>query len=502
MHPVIAALARHAAARPGHVALSDGVRDISYGAAYQAVNNAAAAMNCERPATVGLALDNGPAWLLIDLATLAARMRCVPVPGFFSATQQLHLLRDAAVELLITDRPEFHAELLRAHGIAARGPQELHIGQAKIYQFLLMGSSKTSFHPHTVKITYTSGTTGTPKGVCLDGGAVAAVAMSLAGACRLTYTDRHLSLLPLATLLENVAAYSILIAGGTCIVPPLEFVGMQGSSRFDCERMLHALQESRASTAIAAPHMIQAAVAKLESDRTPLKALRFLAMGGAPAPASLLERAAAVRLPLYQGYGLSECASVVTLNTPAYGRRTSVGRPLPHARVVIADDGEVCVSGATLLGYCGSDAAIPDPWPTADTGYFDDDGYLHLTGRKKDIFITAYGRNVAPEWVEAELTTAPCITQAWVYGEGRPSNVAVITAAPGHGPHDIDAAIARANARLPDYARIAAWVSSEGPFSYARGELTVNGKLRRDVLLSTYRSRIDRLYEECAANVL
>jgi long-chain acyl-CoA synthetase len=94
MHPVIAALARHAAARPGHVALSDGVRDISYGAAYQAVNNAAAAMNCERPATVGLALDNGPAWLLIDLATLAARMRCVPVPGFFSATQQLHLLRD------------------------------------------------------------------------------------------------------------------------------------------------------------------------------------------------------------------------------------------------------------------------------------------------------------------------------------------------------------------------------------------------------------------------
>ena len=246
MHPVIAALARHAAARPGHIALSDGVREIDYRSAYQAVSNAAAAFNYARPATIALALENGPAWLLLDLATLAARMRCVPVPGFFSAGQQLHLLQDAAVELLITDRPEFHGELLRAHGIAASGPAHVNVPGARLYQLRLSGVSRPAVHRHTAKITYTSGTTGAPKGVCLDGSAIAAVASSLVQKCRLSPGDRHLSLLPLATLLENVGVYSTLIAGGTCVVPPLEAVGVQGSSRFDCERMLDALVQSRA----------------------------------------------------------------------------------------------------------------------------------------------------------------------------------------------------------------------------------------------------------------
>ena len=96
---------------------------------------------------------------------------------------------------------------------------------------------------------------------------------------------------------------------------------------------------------------------------------------------------------------------------------------------------EILVSGATALGYCGTPASAHDPWPTGDLGYLAD-GFLYLTGRKKNIFITSFGRNVSPEWVEAELTTAPAIAQAWVWGEGRPWNTAVIT--PAHGCTSFD----------------------------------------------------------------
>ncbi len=112
-------------------------------------------------------------------------------------------------------------------------------------------------------------------------------------------------------------------------------------------------------------------------------------------------------MPVYEGYGLSMCVGGV----PQYGRKRcrpgSVGRPLPHVEVRLADDGEVLIKGSTLLGYLGEAPHADEWWPSGDLGEFDEEGFLYLKGRKKHQFVTSFGRNVNPEWVEAELTSAP-----------------------------------------------------------------------------------------------
>ena len=144
----------------------------------------------------------------------------------------------------------------------------------------------------------------------------------------------------------------------------------------------------------------------------------------------------------------------------------------------------------------------PDPdgyWASGDTGYLDEDGYLHLTGRKKNMFITSFGRNVAPEWVERELTIQPIIANAAVFGEGRPWNVALIVARelPGVDRDSaIDAAVAKANQSLPDYAQVRHWLLAEEPFSLQNGLLTSNGRLRRAEIWACYESAVEKLYGE------
>jgi len=230
--------------------------------------------------------------------------------------------------------------------------------------------------------------------------------------------------------------------------------------------------------------------------------LRFVAVGGARVSPELLDAARAAGIPVYEGYGLSECSSVVTLNRPGEDRPGSVGKPLPHARLRIAADGEIHVSGATLLGYAGQRPQA-DPWyATGDLGFIDDDGFLHLTGRRRNAFITAYGRNVNPEWPESELSRFAEITQAVVFGEARESNVAIIQpAAAGIPDTAIDACVAAANELLPDYARIHQWLRSDAAFDTANGLLTATGKPRRDAVWTHYRSRFEAAAAQPMQNI-
>lgn len=493
MNAVLAALARHGAASPGRTAITDGELSIGYRQLHCEVTALAARIRSSGACVVGLALDDGPAWLMTDLAVLAARIAGAPIPAFFSRAQQLHLLRDAGIDCVITDRADDWTALLH----------QARIGVARCFPVTIAGRRHAVFrlaHERlarelpggTAKVTYTSGTTGTPRGVCLTDAALCAVATSLARACELTPADRHASLLPLATLLENVAVYAQLVGGGCALLQPI--ATPQAGTGLDGARLLARLSRAAATTAVVVPEMLRAMTEAAAHGAPAPASLRFLAVGGAPVAVHQLARARRLGLPVFEGYGLSECASVVTLNTRASDRAGTVGRPLPHAEIRISPRGEVLVRGAVFAGYAGQ-SPHDGPWyATGDLGHIDEDGFLRLTGRARNVFITAYGRNVAPEWVESELTAHPAIAQAWVHGEARPWNAAVIVARPGASRAEVDAAVSAANAILPDYARITRWMSAAAPFTAARGELTPNGRLKRAALLATYGNSIDSLY--------
>lgn len=497
MQSLISSIAAYAVSQPQRPAIRNGLTTLDYTGLHAAIAGTSAQLNHIHDGAIAVALENSAAWIISDLAVLACAKPCLPLPPFFTPAQQAHALHDAGAGWLLTDQPDAYASLLRRQSIAAVRQEDLDVAGTRIALFKL-SIAPAHLPQDTAKITYTSGTTGTPKGVCLSAAIMENVARALANATQMTSEDCHLCLLPLATLLENIGGVYAPLLSGACVTPS---AGRQDSDASAIPGnygsiLAGALDRAQATTTIMIPQMLQALVAALEAGTPRPQNLRFLAVGGARVSSMLLNRAAKLALPAFEGYGLSECASVVALNT-VHGRQCgSVGRPLPHVRITFAKDGEILVSGPTFLAYAGEQNRSVSAWPTGDLGYLDADGYLHLTGRKKDIFITAFGRNVSPEWVESELTSQPAIAQAWVHGEARPWNTAVITPSTGATAQSVNAAIAAANRNLPGYAQVSRWLPAQEPFTSENGELTTNGRLRRAVVAKRYANLIDQLYLE------
>jgi len=401
-------------------------------------------------------LDNGPEFIALDEAAAEAGIVHVPLPLFFTPAQRQHALQAAGVDTLVT----------------AAGVQRLPF-------------APTPMPAGTSKITFTSGTTGSPKGVCLSARAMNAVADGLIAATAGLGIARHLNALPFAVLLENIAGVlAPRRQGVTVISPALADVGLTGSSRFDPARLHAAVLEHRAESLILLPQMLRAWVAYLQvtGQRAPA-GLKLVAVGGAAVGAPLLQAAHALGLPAMEGYGLSEAASVQTLNLPGASRAGSVGRVLPHARIRVAPDGELLVAGSLFNGYLGQDpqtASVPPWWPSGDLGHIDADGYVHVDGRKKHLIITAFGRNVSPEWVETRLRSHPAVAQAVVFGEGQVALSAVLW--PTSAGANLAAAVEAANADLPDYARIGAWTAARAAFDASTGLATANGRPLRQAI--------------------
>ncbi|MDZ4099650.1 MAG: AMP-binding protein, partial [Methylophilaceae bacterium] len=428
-----------------------------------------------------------------------AQMPLVPLPAFFSAEQIVHAIHDAGINKVVSDQPIVMENLLQSHGISITARQSYQIAGRWLTQLSLAAVPARLLPSDTIKITYTSGTTGNPKGVCLSVQAIERVATSLLSVTEAAAQDKHLSILPLSTLLENIAGlYIPLMAGARSMLFPSHRVGLSGATGIDPQKMLNMIQSTLATTLVLTPELLKALVMMAESGFIIPKSLRFIAVGGATVSHALLERAAKFGLPVFEGYGLSECCSVVSVNTAKHRLEGSVGKPLPHVKISFAEDGEILVAGSTLLGYTDTTESEGHNafWPTGDIGYLDDAGYLYIDGRKKNMFITSFGRNVSPEWVESQLTQSPLIAQAALFGEAKPWNTALIFAMSHISDAQIDGAIHGINAGLPDYARVNRWIRLKTPFSTQNQQLTPNFRLRRDVIWQAYANEINELYKE------
>ena len=470
----------------GRIALDDGTRVVTYGQLADVVLREAEFLRAAGGLRFALLAENGCGWAISDLALHHLHRLNVPLPAYFTQAQQRHIIDDAGIDTVVTDRPadvfaqwpEFHlAGMSPASGLS-------------VFRRAVEEGCRLPVEVGVTKVTYTSGSTAEPKGVCLSTATMNCVSRSLVHATSPIGVRRHLCLMPLSTLLENLAGiHASLRAGASCIVPPGSVTGMSYGA-LDPQKLLGTLARAQPESLVLVPELLRVLVRARQAGHTLPASLKFIAVGGAVVSRTLLDEAAEIGLPVFEGYGLSECASVVCLNTPQAARRGSVGRPLPHVRVRVDEGGQIRVRGAVMSGYLGDDQPNPRAEiATGDLGEIDADGYVYVRGRLRNIFITSLGRNVSPEWVERELAHEPAIRHAFAYGEAQPGVGALLNPAqPALEAAVLEHAVSRANSRLPDYAQVRHWARMPEVPSIANGLLTANGRLRRERVLERFGS--------------
>ena len=248
--------------------------------------------------------------------------------------------------------------------------------------------------------------------------------------------------------------------------------------------------------------------------------IRQCVTGAAPIAQEILEFFFACGIPIMEGYGMTETSTVATVNTVEEHRFGSVGKPIPGISVKIAEDGEVLISGPNIFkAYYKNDEAtnetVIDGWlHTGDLGRLDDDGFLYITGRKKDIIITAGGKNITPANLENGLKENRWISQAVVIGDQRPYLIALITLDPEEAPafaqeHGIDVAdlpesdamraevqkaIDSVNAVVGPVEQIKRFAILDHDLSQETGELTPTLKVKRNVVKEKFDGVIQETY--------
>jgi long-chain acyl-CoA synthetase len=229
--------------------------------------------------------------------------------------------------------------------------------------------------------------------------------------------------------------------------------------------------------------------------------LRFCLSGGAGLKVEIKELLKDCGLLVIEGYGLTETSPTLTLNRPDAYRFDTVGKPLPSVELRLDDDGEILARGPNVFGGYFQDpeatraAFTDDGWfRTGDVGRWTDDGFLQIVDRKKDILVTAGGKNVPPANIEARFADDPVIERCVVYGDARPYLVAALWVRAGASETEIAARVDAANAGLARFETIKKWFVCAEPLTVEGGTLTSSLKLRRKAVYTRYRERFEALY--------
>jgi long-subunit acyl-CoA synthetase (AMP-forming) len=469
MRNLFDAMYRRAHEAGDKVAVSDSKGIIHRGELLAKVIGLAADLGPE-PGPIGILAPNGIDWVVAQLGCALAGKITVPLPSFFSSAQLGHVVRSASVGLILTT--DETAPLTQQSGAVTS---------------LISDHVALTDRPDPVdgfgQIIYTSGSTGQPKGVRHESGQIAWSAAALMGATGATAEDTYLSVLPLPLLLETIC--SIFIPGMLGAYVHFDTALAEQVGRGDPKGISRAFELRKPTTSVVVPQLLKQWVGELQAggSRAPVS-LRFVAAGGAPVPRQVADMAWEFGIPVHEGYGLSECCSVVALNRPGERRADSVGRPLEGLKVSI-DDGEIVVDGPSITdGYLGQ-APATRPWRTGDLGAIDQDGFLTIHGRKDSLIVTSFGRNISPEWIETMLLGDLRIAFCAVVGHGAPYLTAVlIPSRPGeswftHASYaDVLGLISKCCSGAPEYAVPRAWVVASFQEAISN-QLLTNGRPAR-----------------------
>jgi long-chain acyl-CoA synthetase len=440
---------------------------------------------------IGISIDNSVDWVALDLMCIQTHRTLVPIPSFFNKEQVAYLINESGIETLITNSKK----QLKAHGFLdnIESINRNYIGSLPVEK----DRKHHELLSDTQKVTFTSGSTGFPKGICLSTQSQFRVANDLVKVLLNLKIKKHMSLLPFSILLENVAGtYTTMLLGGENHIYPLKDVGFDGVM-FQEHKCIALIIKHQIESIILLPQLLEQIINYMEKEDLVLPSLKFVAVGGAKVSESLLLRAEKLGLPVFEGYGLSECSSVVAVNHKDHHLIGSVGEVLSSRQVRVIDH-EIEVFLEEGLRYLNGNTIDPGWYKTGDLGEIKDN-LLFITGRKKNVVITSVGRNISPEWPESILLEDKRIAQAMITCFDQPYLSAILITNTELSQIEKKNLLKQANKKLPAYAQIKECINLDAPFTYQQGTLTANGRLKRNVILQnllTNKQELEReLYE-------
>jgi long-chain acyl-CoA synthetase len=469
------------------------VRELSWRAALSQVRSLAASLvhrGIEPGDRVALLSENRPEWLVVDLAVQSVGAALVPMHAPLTRAQVRHQIADSGAKFTIASTAvqaekgdaDLRFDDFAWHAFLERGRRRLpELGpELERRERALSGSDLAT-------ILYTSGTTGEPKGVMLTHGNLLSNAVSMTRAIGpFDATTVFFNWLPLSHVYARLCdAYLALCSG--CMIAIAE----------SAETVLADIAEMRPTEFSAVPRFYEKLLGSHPDRLAALFAgVRWLNSGGAPLPVAVIDAYRQAGLVLHQGYGLTETSPVISTNRRHANRPGTVGQAIDGALIQIADDGEIWTRGPHVMaGYWNCPSPLVDGWlPTGDLGRLDGDGFLTITGRKKELIILSTGRNVAPTRSEELLAGEPAIEQAVVVGDGRPYLTALVVVRGEIGEAELMRRIEAVLVDAAPWEQVRKIAIVAEPFSIAAGELTVSAKLRRGVICEKHRERIDAMY--------
>ena len=517
-------------------------------------------------------------WMVADLAVISIGAVTVPIYETSSDTQIEWILGDSGAVAVFVESPD---QVQRIRSLKAELPDvasvwsfdddlERLVEDGLQVSIALVEQRRAAVRSRDLAtIVYTSGTTGQPKGCMVTHANLVATVRNVAladGVADIVFGSEQSTLLflPLAHILARIIQASALHqrvrlghlpdmksvpAGLQSFRPtvvlsvPRVFEKIYNTARrtaaHGIKRRLFedadatAMAYSRALDTPAGPssrlqrrHRVFDALVYRKLRAAMGGQVQWAVSGGAPLGATLGHFFRGVGVTVLEGYGLTETTAGGTLNLPHLQRVGSVGQPIPGCTIRIAPDGEILMRGQHVFaGYWNNAAATAesfdaDGWfRTGDIGNIDDDGFVYITDRKKDIIVTSAGKNVAPTVLEDGLRRHWLISQAAVFGDNRPYITALLTldsealgawikergkavgrlvADITHDPDllgEIQRAVDMANRAVSQAEAIKRWMVLESDFTEGTGELTPTLKLKRQVIAHEFASEVDSLYE-------